>query len=423
MNGRYHLFYQKNPNGPYWQQIHWGHMASDDLRSWVEQPIALAPEPGIDRAGAWSGGAVVANGAPTLIYTPVDGAKARVGLATSDASMRAWRKVPENPVIDGKPEGVDEIRDPFVWGEDGAWNLLIGSGVAAEGGKALLYTSPDLRTFRYEGPAFEGDRATSGIFWEMPTLIDLGDKHALLVTTVEEGAPARGLYWLGRWDGRRFVPDHPEPKRQELLDGMLSPTVARDAAGRLVAIGIVPETRGSVEQRAAGWAHTFDLPRVLSLCKGGEAMCQRAAPELSALRGEHRRVASLALGPETVLPPAFAGDQIEILAELEPNGAEVGLEVLRSPDGAERTRLAFDPSRGRFAHDGREVDLPLAAGEPLRLHVFVDHSVMDVFVNERFAYSARVYPSRPDSLGVRAFASAGGAGRLRSLDLWEVRAP
>ncbi|MGA8027334.1 MAG: LamG-like jellyroll fold domain-containing protein [Bryobacteraceae bacterium] len=36
--GKYHLFYQKNLNGPYWGQINWGHLTSPDLLQWTTAP-------------------------------------------------------------------------------------------------------------------------------------------------------------------------------------------------------------------------------------------------------------------------------------------------------------------------------------------------------------------------------------------------
>jgi len=127
------------------------------------------------------------------------------------------------------------------------------------------------------------------------------------------------------------------------------------------------------------------------------------------------------------------GDCLEILAELVPGEAtELGIGVRCAPDGAEQTlirydrlqeRLLIDRQRSSMSEDvQRDIQagpLPLAPGEPLLLHIFVDCSVIEVFANHRLCMSSRVYPSRSDSLGVGLFASGGNA-QLKSLDVWEM---
>ena len=99
--GRYHIFYQYNPNGAFHGTIHWGHASSVDLVHWEDHPIALAPTPGAaDREQCYSGAAFVTReGAPAFIYHGVpDG----ICLATSDDDLLiTWDKHPANPILVG----------------------------------------------------------------------------------------------------------------------------------------------------------------------------------------------------------------------------------------------------------------------------------------------------------------------------------
>src|SRR5207249_4058241 len=82
----------------------------------------------------------------------------------------------------------------------------------------------------------------------------------------------------------------------------------------------------------------------------------------------------------------------------------------------DRERSSRDPEVQRDTYGGA---FTLAPGEPLRLHVFLDRSVVEVFANNRACVASRIYPSRPDSLGIGALA-LGGSARLTALDVWGV---
>jgi beta-fructofuranosidase len=120
-DGRYHLFYQYNPNGPFHGTIHWGHAVSEDLVHQEDLPPALAPTPGgPDEDGCWSGCAVDDDGVPTLVYTGVRGGGRReegTCIATSSDGLLTWKKHLGNPVIASPPQGLDVVgfRDPYVW--------------------------------------------------------------------------------------------------------------------------------------------------------------------------------------------------------------------------------------------------------------------------------------------------------------------
>jgi beta-fructofuranosidase len=61
----------------------------------------------------------------------------------------------------------------------------------------------------------------------------------------------------------------------------------------------------------------------------------------------------------------------------------------------------------------------LPPGEGLKLHIFLDRSIIEIFANERACLTSRVYPTRPDSLGLALFAR-GGKAVLKSLDVWKM---
>ena len=430
--GDYHLFYQKNPTGPYWGQIQWGHMASRDLIHWTHLPVALVPEPGADQQGCWSGSSTINRDVPTIVYTGGDGQKATICIATSQDDMKSWKKYSGNPVITSPPTELHakEFRDPFVWNEGEMFYMIIGSGIADVGGTALLYKSRNMIHWQFLKPLLVGDKKDSGIFWEMPVFGRVGDKHVLMVTEV----PARDSYWIGTWKNETFIPDSVKPRRLELINHYLSPSIRLDQQGRLIAIGIIPETRKPSEIFAAGWAHVYGVPRVVSLSADGQ-LRQEPLPELQELREAHRRYDNIQVSSDanSVLH-GLEGDTIEIIAEFTRRKAErFGLKLRCSPDGQEETRIYYDsfdrslnidrsrssvnPAVERNVRSGK---LELSPDEPLTLHIFLDHSVIEVFVNRRATFTSRIYPTRPDSRGLDVFAE-GGHALLNSLDVWKMK--
>lgn len=424
--GVYHLFYQHNPHGPAWGNMHWGHATSRDLVHWTHQPIALAPTPGgPDQDGVFSGCAVNHDGVPTLIYT---GVRPEVQcLATSDDQMIYWRKSPRNPVIAGPPDGLDVtgFRDPYVWREGDGWRMALGSGIVGQGGIVLLYRSADLQSWEYVGPLCQGRLDETGHNWECPNFLPLGHRHLLLVSP----QPLRQAhYFLGSYQGDRFT-----AQEHGLLDhgGLYyAPQAFVDEGGRRICLGWLLEGRTQEAYVAAGWAGVQSLPRELTLAADG-SLRQRPVPELASLRREHIHWGAAPIQDLTRLDE-MAGACLELDIEMEPGEAEkVGLTVRRSPDGAEGVEIAYDAQRQVLLVDsrtaslspeaeGRLAEAPLAlGGAPLSLRVFLDESVIEVFANDRVCITARVYPTREDSTGL-ALTASGGAARLLALDAWRM---
>ena len=459
--GTYHLFYQHNPDAPHWGTMHWGHTASRDLVHWDDLPIALTPTPGSpDEAGCFSGCAVDDGGTPTLIYTGVRGQRPftqQQCLAVSHDGLLTWEKDPANPIIAAPPPGVaaTDFRDPCVWREEDGWYMVLGASLGGQAGAVLLYRSPDLRHWEYLGVPYtrsrqEHEPLPTGWMWECPQFFPLGDRHVLIVSAMLEGRPNHVACFVGRYEGHRFTPERVE--RLDLGPDYYAPITFQDERGRRLMWGWSWEGRSPEAQRAAGWAGVMALPRVLTLRPDG-ALGIEPAPEIAMLRRaqkawplcsegfspSHSAGASASPGPgqaaqATTTWVDLQGDCLEILAEFEPDVAATrfGLRVRCSPGAEEETLIYYDRPSSRLvldrerasldpaAHRGRHGGpLRLSAGEPLRLHVFLDRSIVEVYANGRVSLTARIYPTRPDSLGLGPLAW-GGSARLRSLRVWEL---
>ncbi len=444
-DGKYHLFYQHNPYAAVWDNMHWGHAVSSDLLHWTDLPVALSPTAdGPDEDGCWSGCAVDDNGVPTILYTGVRGDwtlphNQRVCLATGNVDLTSWEKYAGNAIIAHPPDGlrVAGFRDPFVWREEDCWYMAIGAGIQDVGGAALLYRSRDLYRWEYLHPMCVGDKHDetglwTGSVWEVPQLHCLGDKHVLLAT-VWDNDPLYSVYFTGSYRNRRFIPE----TVQKLDFGDRHYYAAHailDSQDRHIMWGFIGESRSTEAQQAAGWSGAMALPRELALRDDGK-LAIRPVQETEMLRGEHQRLTKMELTAASGdMRIDLPGDALEIAAEIDPADAEeCGIKVRCSPDGQEETIVFYDRARKRLGVDRRRSTLvqrggvspglqegafELAPGEALRLRVFVDCSVIEVFANDYACLTSRVYPSRSDSTGVRVYSR--GATRINSLDIWRL---
>ncbi len=420
--GRYHLFYQYNPNGPFWGTLHWGHSASVDLVHWEDFPIALAPSnDGPDKYGCWSGCVVDDRGVPTALYTAPG--PQTVCLAMGDGDLTNWTKLGA-PVISEPPPELElvgfpsitgdfsaDFRDPFVWREKEHWFLLIGSGLRGKGGTALLYESEDLRQWRYVQPFLTAMVGTDCPMWECPILLRTGDRCALFVCPHPE---AKKVVW--------FAGDRENGHLRERQRGQLDFGVYAYAANSLYDAARdrhllwtwIKEGRPGKVRRAAGWAGLLSLPKECSLDANYHLLVKPAA-ELKLLRTEGRAIRGKKLTPSSENPfLGFFGDCLEFEAEVsfdEP--AIFELTVRSTLDGAEYTTISCHSADESLIVDGSRSSLdpdvnhqtfsgPLAPDQNgmVRFHAFLDRSVLEVFLADRAFITHRLYPTREDSLGV-----------------------
>ncbi|MGC4193166.1 MAG: glycoside hydrolase family 32 protein [Thermomicrobiales bacterium] len=435
-NGTYHLFYQHNPFGALWGNMHWGHAISPDLVHWQHLPIALAPdEDGPDDGGCFSGVAIDADGTPTLIYTGVrkpDHEPQRPCLATSDdPELRTWTKFPGNPIIPNPPDGIEPVifRDHTVWHEDGVWHQGIGSGIPGQGGTVFVYRSNDLLTWEYLHPLVIGDATQTDPFptgtgWECPDFFRIDGKAGLIFAS--HGPGGLNVAWLtGTYADHRLV-----PSATGLVDAgpsFYAPQSFTDDSGRRVMIGWLRERRADDAQVADGWSGAMTLPRILSIAEDG-TLQSAPAPETELLRGDHTAIALADIANDGTVT-TFAGDAIELLATFDGASDPVGLTVRQDRSTGERISITVDPTKGELVLDTtngstdpaafgmRAVErVALRPGEAIVLRIFVDRSVVEIFLNDRIAISDRVYPLSEAATGL----AVTGKGHLQSLDAWSM---
>jgi beta-fructofuranosidase len=329
--------------------------------------------------------------------------------------------------------------------------MLIGARVQGKGGLEY-YTSTNLldwtRRLNFLAAGYTyAELDTGSDIWEMPVFeaMDNG-KHVLVVNPIggqvskySTTNPTRGIYWTGVWQNGRFTPDYIEPKNLDLIEGHLSPTVTRGDDGAPVGIGIVDERRSSQAQLDAGWAHTFSFPRRWRLLEDGETLGQEPIAALTALRdpSSHIQLADIAVMAN--YDTLIRGRTKELLIQVNAESAadRYGVVIAASEDGLERTRIYYDApaqqlvldksisSQSNSVEDKRffrgNYD-EAAFGKPETFHVFIDHSVVDVFINNSAAFSFRIYPTRTDSDKIFLL-SLGGETQFTHVEAWSLRNP
>lgn len=434
-DGRYHVFFQKNANGPYMARLHWGHISSENLYQWHEEPIAVAPGEAYDIKGCWSGCVYDDNGTPTILYTAVDNARATIAKAVAtDASITGWQK--QGIVVNGRPQGLsDDFRDPYYFEAAGQKYIIVGTSKNGIGACTLHKYSNG--SWTNDGTIFfQGGNANQhGTFWEMPTMTQLSDGRWLFTCTpLNTGVGVRTLCWVGTVgsDGR-FAPDATGMQFLELGGisrdgyGLLSPTIYQHGQKTLL-LGIVPDKLPTQTNYEMGWAHNYSLPREISLAADG-TLVQKPFSGLAAMRSATAVSKTVTLsGTESLAP--VSGRQLELQGEFTIAGGQMGFRFLKHGDHA--ATLTYDADRGtisldlttlaRTANDGGvyngtySATLPSkpTAGETLKLHVFLDGSIADIFVADRWAFSVRLYPTDADAVEAEAFATTATSAKLNA---------
>ena len=452
--GKWHLFYQAWPvdrRGP-----SWGHAVSTDLIHWQDLPLALWPD--VEQY-CYSGAVFPEEDRAIAAYygRPVG----EMVAVSADSLLLRWTKLTGAPVI---PRPVpEEVRpgdggtrwdtfDPFIW-KEGKWYYMLSGLYSYDGpggrrkANAFLFRSRDLVHWKYRHPFIEDDFYTEiGGDMACPYFWPVGEdgKYAMVHFSHRSGAE----YLVGDFDRRKEKFTVTGGGRINMSPegdgGTHAPSCFPDGKGNLVCIF---NARGK-DLSPGTYTQCMTLPRLLSL-DGDGRLVQRPYGNYESLRKDRKILTDIPLRDPSseVVFPGIEGKEMELEIEFTPGTPSVEIDVLRSPDRKEFTRIIFYrnggyPDRfypgqdkrysalcidnsfgsvhpGAMRHIPETVDVFLEKDEPLKLHIFIDRSIVEVFANGREAVMLRTWPVMPGSTGVSARTLAGPTS-VRKLECWRM---
>ncbi len=420
--GEYHLFYQHNPFGERWGHMSWGHAVSVDMLHWQHLPVALREEDGVM---IFSGSAVVdrhnssgfcaAHGTDpsclVAVYTGHGKDKQTQNLAYSNDRGRTWTKYANNPVVD---LGLKDFRDPKVFWHEATKRWIMVT-VLPDQHKVRIFGSPDLKAWTALsdfGPA----GATGGV-WECPDLFELpiagepGATRWVLDVDINPGGIAggsAGQYFIGTFDGTRFVGDEPAERTRWSDYGKdfyasLSFSDLPAGDGRRIWMGWISNWQYANDEPSVTWRGAQSIPRSLRLVRfpDGLRLVQAPVAEIEALWTARDPIAVVG---DTALPPSAeivvnvpAGDWNEAGVRLSnAAGEEVVVGVTRAPLEVfvDRRRSRLTPFHA--AYPGRHAGPIAWRDRTITLRILFDRSVIEVFANDgETVITDRVFPTQP----------------------------
>jgi len=422
-NGNWHMFYQNDRGKGWW----WGHAVSKDLLHWTDLPLAVWAE---KEKECWSGMVLVEEDRAIAVYY---GLNTGIMIATSsDPYLINWTKVNDgNPVIPMPERGSDYmIFDPCIWRKKDTYCLASGrffinehSGTRER--QIFVFESDKLTDWQYKGRFIENDLfSRSDDDASCPYFLPCGSKHVLISFSHHSGPVAMIGEYNANTDkfvltgGRHFT------STSSFSGGLLAPSAFPEKDGSLKLIHNITHLNDTPDEY-----QIMSLPRKVTITgKDNNDVATDVADELLCLREEYPIISKenvLLEANKEYFPAETLGDVVELEAEFEAKNVPlIEIKVMLSDDASEYSTVrvyrqrgntylpAFAPGFGyRKAHETvisldtsyssksglvrapEEQTFYLAPDEKLNVRIFLDRSVIEVFVNGKVALAARVAPS------------------------------
>jgi fructan beta-fructosidase len=403
--GEYHLYYQHNPYGWEWGNMHWGHAVSTDLMHWKELPIAIYPR----QFGDWafSGSAVVdthntsgwaRNGQPVMVGAYTSTGRGECIIYSHD-NGRTWTEYEGNPVV--KHNG----RDPRLLWHEASRQWVMALYNEAEGKRWITFhTSPDLKKWTYQS-RIEGMYECPDLF-ELP--IDGDPKNTRWILT-----EASSEYFIGSFDGKEFKPETPKLPGHRGESFYAAQTFSHEPKGRVVQIGF--SGFGGLSMPGMPFNKMMYFPTELSLRETTEGLrlCWQPVAELAGLRAKSHQIEPGMLRPGENPLQGVGAELLEIRAEFEPGAAK---EITFDVRGL---RVSYDAGKQELAVKRARVPLKPVDGK-VRLIILVDRLSLEIFGSEGSAYLPMALPLDAEEKQLRLSAH-GGEAKVTFLEVHELR--
>jgi len=458
-NGKYHLFHQYNPFGNRWGHMSWGHAVSDDLVHWEHKPVAIMEEGNemifsgsavIDHqnsSGFGDGDTVPMVAIYTSHYTLGEDSVAQAqSLAYSLDGGETFTKYEGNPVLEFDDP---DFRDPNVkWNEEmERWLMVV---ALPQQHKVQFYASDNLRDWEFLSDF--GPAGAIGGIWECPDFFPLqvdGNPDNIkwvLHVDMNPGSVAGGSgsqYFIGDWNGTEFIPD--ETVTEENVNWVdygtdfyaaISWNNIPEEDCRRMWVGWMNNWDYANEIPVEPWKSAQSIPRSLELKTTGDEikLFQEPVAELKKLRTDHQTLQNMQISLDEISLADYgmSGKSFEMVIELAPGEAgNVGLKVRKGE--TDETVIGYDRGSGSLYVDrtnsggsdcyddfARRNDVPVSLkNDRLKLHIYVDWSSVEVFVNDgEYVFTNRIFPD-PESREITLF-SKNGNSEIIQLDFWTL---
>ncbi len=404
-NGEYHLFFQHNPYGWNWGNMHWGHATSRDLVHWHEHPEALYPD---EQGPMFSGSAVVdwnntsgfgKDGKPPLVLIYTAAGNPTVQSIAYSLDGRTFTKYAQNPVIKQISAG---NRDPKVfWHEPTKqWVLVLYVETPGKQHTIHFFNSPNLRDWKLASVT-KGGIDNDKYLFECPDFFELavdGDvsKKKWILTA------ANSEYAIGTFDGVTFTPEVSRLTDVRGIGFYAAQSFSDIPNNRRIQVGWsqAPSPGMSFNQ-----LQTLPCELTLRTTPDGVRLRREPVKELEVLREGTNQADSLA---------NFRSELIEFRADIAPDQTTFFEFNLRG------AKISYDSIKQEIAVNGHRATAPLINGKQ-KLAVFVDRTMLEVFASDGLTYVPMPFIPNPLDQSVLIGGNNGANVSKINLQLYKLK--